>query len=64
MKSSMLEVGVGLDLKPDNILLTRAGRVVLIDFGAAKQETGREQGTGNREQGEGNRGTGNRGRQS
>ena len=28
-----------LDLKSDNILLTRAGRVILIDFGAAKQGT-------------------------
>jgi len=34
-----------LDLKPDNILLTRAGRVILIDFGAAKQETGVTQST-------------------
>ncbi|MCT7976199.1 serine/threonine-protein kinase [Laspinema olomoucense] len=28
-----------LDLKPDNILLTPEGRIVLIDFGAAKQES-------------------------
>jgi serine/threonine protein kinase len=32
-----------LDIKPDNILLTPEGRVVLIDFGAAKQATSTNQ---------------------
>ena len=34
-----------LDIKPDNILLTPEGRLVLIDFGSAKQTFGTSRGT-------------------